>query len=171
MTLFYYPDTLEVMLAISKRGIILCPYLYELRRLYSLQQSKNPEDRQRFDTYVETYLRPNESVSDLAMRVAGLRHPVDIRMQTARMPSEEEWLKAVRLYGNFNTALLHVQTPPVGVILGLDVGSQPQKLLLVPESLNLENHLKEVHIRADETKRFMVISAFNRYLPKFFKIT
>ncbi len=170
MTLFYYPDALEVMLAVSKRGTILCPYLYELMRLQKLQESRNPDDRRRFDDYVGSYLRPNESLSDLAMRVAGIRHPVDIRIKTPNMPSETEWLNAVRLYGNFSTALEHVQNPPIGCILGIELDNQPQELLLVPDSVCFENRLKEVHVRADEKKRFMIVAAFNRYSPTFFKI-
>ncbi|MEM4240182.1 MAG: hypothetical protein QXM31_04480 [Candidatus Woesearchaeota archaeon] len=170
MTLFYYPDSIETALALAERGIILCPWMYELRRLRRLQQSQDPDEKTRFDTYVETYLRPNDTVSDLAMRVAAVRHPVDVRIKTDKMPSEEEWLKSVRFYGNYDAALQHLQNPPVGVILGLELDRPAEELLLMPESVGLENQLKQVHIRADNPKMHIVFEAFVHYKPEFYRI-
>ncbi|MEM4254260.1 MAG: hypothetical protein QXR48_02625 [Candidatus Woesearchaeota archaeon] len=170
MTLFYYPASIETALALAEKGVILCPWMYELRRLRRLQQSQDPDEKNRFDTYVETYLHPNDTLSDLAMRVASIRHPVDIRIRTDKMPSEEEWLKSVRLYGNYNVALQHLQNPPVGVILGLELGMPPQELLLMPELVGIENRLKHVHIRADNLKTHLVFKAFAHYKPEFYKV-
>jgi len=170
MTLFYYPATIETALAISERGIILCPSMYELRRLHMLQNSQDQNDRYRFDVYVETYLQPNDTLSDLAMRVASIRHPLDIRARMDKMPSENEWLNSVRLYGNLNDALQHLQAPPVGVILGIELEKPCQDVLLVPERVNLEDLLRQVHIRADNQKIHLVFKAFARYKPEFFRV-
>ena len=180
MTLFYYPASIEVALALAGRGEILCPWEYEVNRLADMLKEeergkKMLESEGKGDAFLSTYHRlfdfyKANSHDDLALKLAGMRHPKDIRVKEGEQISEEEWLKSVTLYGDSKPALQHVSTPPSGVILVLRLSREPQPLLMIPESVSLKGRLKAVYVRTDPDKEVFVADSFRKYNPKFYRI-
>jgi hypothetical protein len=170
MTLFHYPASIETALAVAEKGIIQCPYYYELGRLLRMARPEDAGDFSAYERYRRIYHKPGDTIEELASRVASARHPLDIRARTRKNVSEEHWLKSVRLYGDLADALQHVRSPPSGVILGLEMKQPKQRVLLIPGFLPIVDRLKDVRMRTAADKATLIRNAFKHYTPSFYRI-
>ncbi len=159
MTLFYYPASIEEAVAVADRGQILCPHKFELHRLRIVKET----DPDRYFGYCVSYGSKDATDDDIAFRVASSRHLVDIRTKERVTIPESEWLKSVRVYGQWNDALKHLVGPRCGAILGIELMHQPTAVLFANDVIDLQGQLREVHIYAQRPYVKLVAKPFVKY--------